>query len=611
MNAAGGLIPAALRPLAPLLAGVTALVLSFVLTPIVRELAVRLGLITKPVHDRWGRRVIARLGGAAMFFAFVIATLVWVPTQPAVVAILVGAALVFTLGLCDDLRRMPPYTKLVFQLLIGCLVVIFGIRLDIGGGGLSIPLSVLWFVLVMNAFNLLDNMDGLAAGVGAIAAGVCAVHAWRASAPVAMSLALALCGVCLGFLRFNFPPAKIYMGDSGSHFLGLALAALTSMGSWHQPTNLLSILALPALVLAVPIFDTCFVTIQRLANRRHPFVGGTDHVSHRLAILGLSERQTVLVLYALSLGLGSLGLVSARIHLLPALATWFVVLTALVLFGRYLAQVNVYRLGEPPAAGDHVVAQPMPITPLGTMLMHKRRLIEILLDFCMVSSAYVFAHLLRFEGNLTPHLQRLVIQSLPMIIALKLACFAGCGLYRRVWRYPDLSDMISIFKAVSLGSVLSSLALLYAWRFDGYSRAVLVIDWMILFLAVAGSRVAERLFNEWVGAVVEQGEPVVIFGAGETGERVLKYLKYGGKSTQRVIGFLDDDVRKAGSQIHGFRVLGSRLLLPKLTEGEQVREVLIAITDPPGELLQYVRACCQPRGIAWRVVTARVTGTLV
>jgi UDP-GlcNAc:undecaprenyl-phosphate GlcNAc-1-phosphate transferase len=550
--------------------------------------------------------VVARLGGVAMFLGFLGATLSWVPLTALVVAILVGSTLVFALGMVDDLHRMPPYTKLVFQLLIVCVAVLLGVRIELLHlPWLSIPFSVLWFVLVMNAFNLLDNMDGLAAGVGAMAAGFCAFHAALAQQWVLVSLDLILCGVCLGFLRFNFPPAKIFMGDSGSHLLGFGLAALAPLQSWSHSTHLLSILAVPALVLAVPIFDMCFVTIQRLAHRRHPFAGGTDHVSHRLAILGLSARQTVLALYGVSACLGAVSLLSATMKPLSALAVWCVVLTGLLLVGRYLAQVKVYRLEPQPSGISAAVTRP--ITLIETMLLHKRRVVEILVDFCIVSSAYVFAYLLRFEGVLSAHLQRLIIQSLPVILLIKLACFAGCGLYRRVWRYTDLSDVLAVFKAVTLGSVLSSLALLYVWRFEGYSRAVVVIDWMLSFLAVGGSRVVERLLDEWIGTAVEQGVPVLIIGAGETGERVLRYLKYEAKGARRVIGFLDDDVRKLGNQLHGVRVLGTRASLSTMLEEYRFREVLIAINDPPGDLLQHIQQCCEPCGVSWKVVTAGVS----
>jgi len=591
----------------PALAGVTALAVTFLMTPLVRSIAVRVGWVAKPIEDRWGRRVTARLGGVAMFLGFMAATIWWVPLGQPMAGLLLGTSLVFALGLVDDVHRLPPYTKLIAQLLIGCVVVMSGIRIElIRWTWLAIPLSVLWFVLVMNAFNLLDNMDGLAAGVGALAAGFCALHAALAQQWNVMVLSAILVGTCLGFLRFNFPPAKIYMGDSGSHFLGLSLAMLALLGSWRHSTQLLSILAVPVLVLAVPIFDTCFVTIQRLIHRQHPFTGGKDHVSHRLAILGLSARQTVLALYGVSACLGLLSVVSVTLRPLPALVMWLLVLASLLLFGAYLGKVNVYRVEpQPEAAMPPRLLEP--VTLIETMLMHKRRLVEILADFCLISSAYVFAHLLRFEGVLTGDLQRLIVQSLPIILAVKLTCFSGFGLYRGLWRYLGLSDIIAVFKAVTFGSILSALALLYLWRFEGYSRAVLVIDWMLTFLVVGGSRVVERLLDEWIGTVRGRGIPVLIIGAGDTGERVLRYLRYETKAGRWAVGFLDDDVRKQWDRIHGVPILGTRAKLPQVLEEHAIREVLIAITDPPGELLQDVRACCESRGVTWKVVTAGVT----
>jgi len=541
-----------------------------------------------------------------MWIGFVATTALWVPWEPSVWALLGGVSLVFLVGLVDDFHRIPPYAKLMAQLLIGCGVVLSGIRLaPLPWAWLSIPLSVLWFVFVMNAFNLLDNMDGLAAGVGAIAAGFCVLHAALTGQWMVATLAGIVSGVCLGFLRYNFPPAKIFMGDSGSHLLGLSLATVVLMESRPHSTQLLSILAVPALVLAVPIFDTCFVTVQRLLHRLHPFAGGIDHVSHRLAILGLSPRQTVLALYGISASLGGLSVLSTGLNPLPAIAMWLLVLAALVLFGRYLARVNVYRLqpAETPAAG---MGSP-PVTLIDTMLLHKRRLVEILVDFSIVSSAYVFAHLLRFEGTLTFEYQRLIVQSLPLLLLIKLACFAGCGLYRGVWRYLGLSDLMVIVRGVTFGSLLTALALLYLWRFEGYSRAVLIIDGMLTFLGVGGSRLLERLLDEWIRGAAAQGVPALIIGAGDTGARVLRALKYETKGVYRVVGFLDDDLRKLGERIDGSPVLGTRTQLSNVIEAHRVREVLVAITDPPGDLLQAVQQSCEPRGVTWKVVTAGVT----
>jgi len=396
------------------------------------------------------------------------------------------------------------------------------------------------------------------------------------------------------------------MGDSGSHLLGLSLAALALLGSWHHSTQLLSILAVPVLILAVPIFDTCFVIIQRLLNGQHPFIGGRDHVSHRLAILGLSTRQTVITLYAISGSLGLLSIVSATLKPLAAIVMWLVVITVLILCGRYLARVNVYRLEQASTQRISPITSKN-LTVIATMLQHKRRLVEILVDFALISSAYAAAHMLRFEGLLTSEFQHLIIQSLPVLLVIKLSCFAACGLYRGVWRYMGLADIITVFKAVTLGSILSALALLFLWRFEGYSRAVIIIDWMLTFLAVGGSRVVERLLDGWISGVAARGEVALIIGAGDTGARVLRLLKYEGGATRRVVGFLDDDVSKHGNRIHGTPVLGGRGKLPGVLDMYQIRETLVAMSDPPGDLLEYVQACCAPRSITWRVVTAGVT----
>ena len=168
-----------------------------------------------------------------------------------------------------------------------------------------------------------------------------------------------------------------------------------------------------------------------------------------------------------------------------------------------------------------------------------------------------------------------------------------------------------MFKAVTLGSVLSALALLYCWRFQGYSRAVLIIDWMLTFLVVGGSRVVERLLDEWIRASMERGTPVLIIGAGDTGAQVLRSMDAERRSTMHVVGFLDDDPVKHGSRILGREVLGGRRALAEVLDTHSVHEVLVAIHDPPGDLLHEVQRCCAARGITWRVVTAGVTSAVV
>ncbi len=591
------------------LAAASACLLTLLATPVVRWFALQVGCVDRPAQNRWGQRVVARLGGIALCAGIMIPALVWVKLDRVFIGLLISGGLIFGLGVVDDLHRLRPYTKLLWQLAIGCCLVMAGIRIElVAFSWFAIPLSIFWFVLVINAFNLLDNMDGLAAGIGAVAAIFCAFHAAVTGQWKVATMAAIVSGACIGFLRYNFPPAKIYMGDSGSHLLGLSLASLALLGTWRHSTQLISILVVPAMVLAVPILDTTFVTIQRLVNRQHPFQGGADHVSHRLAILGLSQQQTVLMLYVVSAAFGLMSLVFVQVKPMAAIGMWLFMVASVLVIGAYLARVRVYAVpAQAPAPPDAGKASS---TPIEAMLMHKRRIVEVLVDFSLVGGCYVLAHLLRFEGTLSHDLQLAILQSLPVLFLIKLSCFAGCGLYRGMWRYLGLADLLTIAKAVTLGSGLSALTILYLWRFQGYSRAVMLIDWMACLLAICGARVAERVLDQWILASAEPGSAVVIVGAGDTGARVLRYLTSDLRTGRRVAGFLDDDVRKRGNRIAGVPVLGGRMRLAALLDQEPIREVLIAINDPPGDLLQHIQRCCEPHGVSWKVVTAGVSDVL-
>lgn len=578
-----------------------------VTTPAIRRFALARGWVARPLNDRWGRRVIARAGGVGIYLGFLVASLCCAPWTWMTITVLGGASLVVVFGLVDDIRRIRPYTKLLLQLIAGCVMVFAGVRIElIQEPWLAFPFSVFWFVLVMNAFNLLDNMDGLAAGAGAIAALFCGLHAIWSREWTAAVLAASIGGGCLGFLRSNFPPAKIFMGDSGSHLLGLSLGSLALMGNWRHSTQLVSVLAVPALVLAVPIFDTCFVTIQRLLHGRHPFQGGTDHVSHRLAILGLSPRQTVVALYGLSSLLGAVSLVSIWVAPWSAVTLWLVVLAGLLVTAGFLARVRVYQLVREPSEMAPAFSGP-PITPLSAALFHKRRVLEVLIDFVVICGAYVGAHLLRFEGMLAASQERLLMQSLPLILVVQLTSIAAVGLYRGVWRYVSVADVLAILKGVTIGTMGSALAVLYLWRFEGFSRAVFIIDGLLLFVGLSASRVGERLFNEWLSRTVK-GVPAVIIGAGDLGELALRQLKHDQRIKRRVIGFLDDDRAKQGARIHGVMVLGTRDRLRSLLAERQVGEVLIAMEAPPPALLEFVQHHCEAAGVQWQLVN-RLVGT--
>lgn len=289
-----------LRPLAgPFL---LAFAVALLLTPILRCLALRIGLVDRPTSYKIHQAPVALLGGVAICGAFVVAVLFEGVTPGPLLGIVIGAILLMLTGIVDDTRGMRPRMKLLAQTAAGLVAIAGGIHTTfLGAWYWNIPFTLFWIVGITNAFNLLDNMDGLSAGVAMISASTFAILASRyvelgpEQAVTAMAGA-ALAGACLGFLPSNLIRASIFMGDAGSLVIGFTLSSLAALGSWRSPTVATSIV-IPILVLAYPIFDTTLVTILRLQSGRPISQGGKDHSSHRLVSLGLGQTEAVLLIY--------------------------------------------------------------------------------------------------------------------------------------------------------------------------------------------------------------------------------------------------------------------------------------------------------------------------
>ena len=322
-----GAVPSALQVLSPLLAAVVA---SAVLTPLVRSAAKRLGVYARPAPDRWHRQSVPLLGGVAIVGAVAIGislTAEWRPLLP----LLVCSGLMFALGSVDDIWKVKPAPKLVAQMAVAAAFIYLApdVRLT-GSGVVDHLLAVAWIVGITNAFNLLDNIDGLAAGVAAIAGFFYLVVLLPEGPPPMASALAAFVGGAIGFLIYNHRPASIFMGDAGSLFLGSFLAGvgLLTPGLKLQGAPLVMI---PLLILLVPIFDTLFVTLTRSLSGRSAFIGRRDHTSHRLVGLGVSETRAVLTLYGLA-ALGGLVALSLR-HVTFGYAAMLIGLCCTVLVG--------------------------------------------------------------------------------------------------------------------------------------------------------------------------------------------------------------------------------------------------------------------------------------
>ena len=573
-----------------------ALGLSLALVPLCRLLALRVGRVAHPREDRWHGRPVALLGGVAIGLSlFVGAAAFGLVTQ--VPVLLACALLMFLTGLTDDLVNLKPSTKLIVQITLGSVLLFFDYRLNwVHSVTLDSLLTLVWVVGMTNAFNLLDNMDGLCAGIALIVGAALLIDLLPGSSGAAFAdvryLALLL-GATGGFLVYNINPASIFMGDSGSLLLGFSFAAVT-LSSSHEGagrSDILSIVAAPLFVLMIPIFDTTLVTVSRVLSGRSAAQGGRDHSSHRLVAIGLSERRAVAVLWLFAAIGGAIGVAVDYLSRSWVSLAALTFLIGMALFAAYLAGIRVYD-------EDDERVREHRLTPIVIDFMYKRRVAEVLLDFCLVAISYYAAYKLRFEDP-EDFMKNFAIFSrlLPLVMAAQMVAFFIVGVYRGTWRYFGMMDTVVVAKGVFLGAVSAQLVILYAHRFFSYSRAVFIIYSVLLLLAVTLSRASFRLVGEYILRKRQSGRRVVIYGAGDGGNLVMRELQNGDEAV-RLLGFVDDDRRKVGIRVHGFPVLGDFGALAELIRQGGVDRVVISDARLAGERLGELRALCSRHGVA-------------
>ena len=570
-----------------------ALALSLVLVPLCRLGAVRLGFVARPREDRWHRRPVALFGGVGIAVVLFTCTAALGVARQQPVLVLTAAA-VFIVGLIDDVLSLKPATKLIVQIGLASALLVFGYRLNwLESTTLDILLTLVWIVGMTNAFNLLDNMDGLCAGIAMIVGAALMIDLLPGAAGTLMLsearyLAILL-GATGGFLAYNLYPASIFMGDSGSLLLGFSFAAVTLSSGRPTPgrSDVLSIVAAPVLVLLIPIFDTTLVTLSRWFSGRRASQGGRDHSSHRLVAIGLSERRAVALLWMLAAVGGGLGVALDRFHTsYTALAAALAFVVGMVLFAAYLAGIRVYDDAD-------ARVQQGSLTPIVVNFMYKRRVAEVLLDFCLVTLCYYLAYRLRFEDpeEFMKNFQ-MFTNSLPIVVTAQLGAFFVVGVYRGVWRHFGMMDTLVIARGVFFGTCAAVLAILFIPYFLTYSRTAFAVYAVLLVMAVTLSRASFRLVGEFMQRQRQSGRRIAIYGAGDAAGLVLRELLAGDAENVRIVGFIDDDPRKAGIRVMGYAVLGGYSALAVLVKAASVDAVVISARSIPPERLNNLHVLC-------------------
>ena len=590
-----------------LLAFIGALVLSLCLTPLVKTFALRTGRVAVPKDTRWHKKETALMGGVAIFVSTMAVWLAaacllgWTSFGKPYIPIALCASGMFVLGLIDDLHTMDPQHKLAGQIVLTSILVFLGFRLEwTAYKTINLFLSILWIVGITNAFNLLDNMDGLSAGVAFIAAlFTFLLHqsSLGAGSPDAVLLMTAsYLGALLGFLVYNFNPASIFMGDAGSLFIGFVMACLMTTGGAGQAVggnvaNLLSVIAIPILIVFIPIVDTGFVSFMRKLFRRPISQGGRDHSSHRMVAIGLSEKKAVLVLYGFSVASGLIALAIRYLNISLTLVLIAFYLLFVLFFWIYLGRVKVYS--EKSILSEESVSV---LTPILVQITYRRRLFEVLLDVVLISVAYYTAYLLRFEGEVGENFD-FFLRSLPIMLACQTFSFYITGVYRGIWESTGVKDLIGYAKAITIGTVMPMLILLFVYRFQSFSRAVFVIYWVVMLILVSLSRLSFRLLDEGVRIPSRKGDRTLIYGAGIGGQFALKEIQSNPELGLQMVGFVDDNPRLRGTKIKGYPVLGDGENLGEIIRDHDIRTIIVSFKRAGAEKTSDIKTLCDKAGM--------------
>lgn len=587
---------------------ISALFLSFISVPLVKKFSIKRGKVSEPRNDRWHKKPTPTLGGIAIYFGFLSGlfffqllnkgfsvtppdesnTPIWV--------LIAGSLFIFLLGIYDDFKPLTPPVKLLGQILIASFVIAFGfttnfftprISNQLIAQFLNVLFTLLWIVGITNALNLIDNMDGLAGGVGLITALMLGLLFWQSGNQGLLGISLALAGAILGFLIFNFPPASIFMGDGGSLFLGFTLAVL-AIARQPQASNVFAVFGVPTVLFLLPILDTALVAITRLIRGDSPVKGGSDHTSHRLIAIGLSEKQAVILLYGTAILSGIVAISIERVGYWLSLILVPIFILSLTIMTAYLGNIKIL-INE-----ENLVSSRSVLSRIVVSLTYKRRILEIVLDIIVVSISLYLAFFIYYGLKMDPDILVKYLTYLPVAVVTTLTSFFIFGVYRSVWKYIGLSDVLRYLLAVAVVIPIYILAIIFMFPDVQIDVIIILLFSIFLFLGLLSTRFSFRLldsasvqlrynrplFQQSGLEVIDdrngnKQQRVLIAGAGQYGELTLRWLRMNPESAYIPIGFVDVDPYLVGREIHGVEVLGHIEQIFDLLEKNRIDGILL------------------------------------
>jgi UDP-GlcNAc:undecaprenyl-phosphate/decaprenyl-phosphate GlcNAc-1-phosphate transferase len=562
-------------PLLPLLS----FALVALITPWAKRIAPRYGIVSVPYTDSRHQRQTPLMGGAAIIAALLITLslgriLPW--------WLLLGTAGLFAIGMVDDAIVLRPARKFLLQLVVVTFVLATGPAFRLAPWTLvNAALSGFFLLATVNAFNLIDGLDGLAAGVGIIVAvGAAAISYLHGDMPGAAQ-ALVIAGALAGFLIYNLHPASIFMGDSGALPLGLLLGAMALHAGDLAGNSRLPRYVVPILIMLVPLLDTAIVSVSRMATGTPVSRRGLDHSHHRLLSLGLTDPLAVAIAWSLAAVATAFAVVLTWLPHPYLLATLPAIILAFSVVGLFMIDLT-FDVNAPGLAYDNLRGPARFILTFS----YKRRLAECALDLALIPAAYFGAFLIRLDFKMNDALLASIISTLPLVMVATYVALFIAGIYRGIWRYASVSDVIRFANGSVLAGVFVVLISLVT-RIE-LSGSIAVLYVILLMNLLVASRMSFRALRRGVAMLAMPDERVLIVGAGELAEAAARYLTTHRNRRFKLVGFVDDDSFTLGKLVHGRRVLGTLADLERIYTARQFSQVLVAIETLPRERMEQL-----------------------
>lgn len=611
-------------------------ILSLLVTPWVIKFALHINAVDNPGGRKIHKSVTPRLGGLAVFSSIVASISLLFLIFPELFnnlrtvswqAYIIPSCFlaIFTLGFWDDLKPLKPGVKFGVQFIVAALVYFAGFKISnvtnpIGGGMLNVemidfPLTLLWVVGITNAFNLIDGLDGLASGVATIASlSIFTVSALSGEFLTAI-LALVMAGSLLGFLRYNFSPAKIFLGDSGSLLIGFSMALMSIQSTTKISTGFA--LLFPMLVLGFPITDTLISMLRRFLGSYLPerskeksksmvdklhemFTPDSSHIHHQLLSLGLTHRNTVLLLYFVSafFALGALAITQTdNVEMITIIGLMLSFALFLGIKKLQYREIAIFNNGI--------------MLPVYERWILNRVMFLALIDLVFVAASYMLSYQLLYSMNPSSVQFLDFEQVLAIVITVQLFTLWVTGLYREKIKQMGIGNALKITASVAYAIFSTVFTLLIM---DGFlfvsALQFLILDFYFLLTFTLGIRIAYQALSYWFNRYKKHGKNVLIYGANENGTMILHKINNTPESNFKVLGFLDDDSEMEGKLIYGYPVLGGHWKLAKTLRHMDLDYIFICEQDIKPENFNRLKSLAESKGIKIKRLQVRLKNVL-